>query len=259
MTTLRFVDLDTARAAPGTRIVTSALVPSPWSEAAKGVFELARLPALVVGRGRDASELTKWTGVDNVPVVLHGEEPARTCWAAIVGLATRLAAPNAIVPDDPVARAADIGLIEMIAGEQGLGWSGRLAMIDASITSNGARGFPLPVAQYLAKRYGHTADPVRGALRDRVGKQLRVLHDRLAGRGYFGGSNPSALDVYSATFLTPLYPIDDATCPQLAAPLRAAFGAAHEAFGDLIPESLTAHRARMFESHLTWPIRLSAA
>ena len=68
---LEYVDLATARAASGTRVVTSALVASPWSEAVKGMFRLALLPALVVARGRDANDITTWTGIDNVPVVLH--------------------------------------------------------------------------------------------------------------------------------------------------------------------------------------------
>jgi hypothetical protein len=148
-------------------------------------------------------------------------------------------------------------VLELIAGEQGLGWTGRLAMIDASLTSDGARGFPLQVAQYLAKRYGHSAATSPSTLRDRVAKQVRVLLDRLAGRDYFGGALPSAVDVYSATFLTPLHPIDESVCPQMSPPLRAAFGAAAEAFGDLVPDALAAHRRRMFERHLTWPIRLA--
>ncbi|HUJ60416.1 MAG TPA: hypothetical protein VLX92_18070 [Kofleriaceae bacterium] len=255
MTTLQYVDVETARAARGTRIVTSALVPSPWSEAAKGLFELARLPALVVGRPRDASEVTRWTGIDNVPVVLHGDEPVRTCWAAIVGLAARLA-PSAIVPEDPAARAADMGLLELLAGEQGIGWTGRLAMIRMSLESNGTRGFALPVASYLAKRYGHNERDDAEALRGRIGQQLHVLHDRLAGRSYYGGATPCAVDVYAATFLTPFYPIDDGVCPQLSGSLRVAFAAVHELFGDLVPDPLTAHRAMMFDRHLTWPIRL---
>jgi glutathione S-transferase len=254
--TLRYVDLETARASGETRIVTSALVPSPWSEAAKGLFELAQLPAVVVGRPREAADVTKWTGVDNVPAVLHGSEPVRSNWAAIVGLVARLAPHAAIVPDDPAARAADFGILELIAGEQGVGWNGRLAMIAASLVSDGARGFALPLAQYLGKRYGHDAATTPSALRERVGAQLHLLHDRLAGRDYFGGAKPNAIDVYSATFLTPLYPIDDTVCPQMPAAVRPAFAAAGDAFRDLVPDALTAHRRRMFERHLTWPIRL---
>jgi len=124
---LEYVDVAAARGARGTRLVTSALVPSPWSEAAKGLFELAGLPALVIARGRDATEINAWTGVDNVPVLLHDDEPARTCWAAIVGLVARLA-PGLVVPHDPVARADVLGWLDLVAGEGGLGWNARLAI-----------------------------------------------------------------------------------------------------------------------------------
>ncbi len=252
--TLQYVDLETARGARGTRIVTSGLVPSPWSEATKGLFELAKLPALVVSRPRTAPEMTAWTQVDNVPVVLHDDEPNRTNWAAIVGLVARLA-PGVVVAVDPRERAEQLGILEMIAGEEGLGWNARLSMIHASFESDGARGFPPPIAAYLAKRYGHTRATSTTALRDRVGVQLGILRDRLRG-DYFGGATPNALDVYSATFLTPLQPIDDTVCPQMTPGLRATFGTAHETFRDLLPAELIAHRTRMFDRHLSWPIRL---
>ena len=252
--TLDYVDIAAARAAAGTRIVTSSIVASPWSEAAKGLFALAKLPALVVARGRDGADVMAWTGVDNVPVVLHEHEPARTNWASIVGLANRLAGPNVLVPVDPVARADVFGLIELVAGEDGLGWNARLAMLHTSIESSGARGFPIAVANYLGGRYGR--DATIPSLRERVAAQLGVLTQRLTG-GYFAGDRPGALDVYVATFLTAYSSIDEAACPQMIAPLRRAFGAAHEALGDLVPAELWAHRRRMFDQHLPWPIRLS--
>lgn len=252
---LQYVDLETARAARGTRIVTSAMVPSPWSEALKGMFELAKLPVLVVARPRNATEFTAWTQADHVPVVLHEDEPHRICWASMVGLAARLA-PGVLVSLDPAERAAQLGILEMIAGEEGIGWNARLSMIHASFESDGARGFPLPIAGYLARRYGHTPAITPALLRDRVGAQLAILRDRLRG-DYFGGTQPNAVDVYSATFLTPFSVIDDTVCPQMTPNLRATFGAAHELYKDLVPGELVAHRARMFERHLTSPIRLS--
>ena len=254
--TLDYVDLATARAATGTRIITTSLVASPWSEAAKGMFTLARLPALVVARGRDSTDAIAWTGIDNVPVVIHDHEPARTNWASIVGLANRLAGANVLVPVDPVARADLFGLLDLVAGEDGLGWNARLAMLRASIDSGGSSGFPAPVATYLAGRYGHRGDITVAVLRERVRVQLELLARHLTG-SYFGGDHPTALDVYTATFLTPYSSIDEAACPQMIAPLRRAFGAAHEALGDLVPTELSAHRKRMFDQHLPWPIRLS--
>lgn len=250
---LEYVDLATARAASGTRIVTAALVASPWSEAVKGMFHVARLPALVVARARDAADVTAWTGIDNVPVVLHDAEPPRTNWAAIVGLVARLA-PNTLVPADLRARAELLGWLELVAGEEGIGWNARLAMIRAAHESNGERGFPLPVATYLAQRYG---SPAGVDLRSRVGEQLTLVRERLRRGPYFGGERPSALDIYVATFLTPLSAIDEAACPQMSGTLRRAFASAHELFADLVPDALWAHRTMMFERHLVWPIRLS--
>jgi len=251
-----YVSLDDARAHTSTRIVTSSLVPSPWSEAVKAMFEITKLPCVVVARGRDNKDIDAWSRADNVPVVLHGDEPPRTNWAAIVGLVARLA-PGAIVPADPAARAEVMGLVDLIAGENGLGWTSRLAMIRASITSEGKRGFMLPVGAYLAKRYGYTPDVDDSALRTRVSAQLAVLRARLGGADYFGGSTPSAIDAYMAAFLTPLSQIDETHCPQLMPALRQAFGTAAELLADLVPETLWALRTRMFERHLSWPIRLA--
>jgi glutathione S-transferase len=260
VTSLTYVDIATARDAPGARIVVSGLVPSPWSEAAKGLFRIADIPLLAVRRGRDAAEVTAWTGVDNVPVVLYDAEPARTHWAAITTLAARLAGADVVIPEDLEARIQAMGLLNEIAGEGGIGWNSRLAMVDVSIQSEGQRGFPLRVAQYLARRYGYTPSAVAAA-RARIERQLHALRDLLRaqqalGHEYLGGPRVSALDVYLATFLTPLSPIAPEDCPQLEPLLRQAFGCAHEAFGALVPAELSAHRTLVFQRHLGWPINL---
>jgi len=251
---IEFVDVATAKTRTDLRVVVSGLVPSPWSEAAKGLFRLAQIPIVAVRASPRDGELAAWTGIDNVPVVLHGTEPARSNWAAIVALVSRLA-PGAVLPDDPSARADAMGLVELIAGEGGLGWNARLSMIHEGIATNGARGFGQPVAGYLAARYGY-APEAAPRLHERVAAQLAHLASRLAGRDYFGGDRPNAVDVYTATFLTPLFPIADADCPKLSPRLRAAFGAAAEVLGPLVPRELGALRARMFSAHLAWPIEL---
>jgi glutathione S-transferase len=260
MTAIEFVDVKRARSASGVRIVVSGLVPSPWSEATKGLFRAANIPVLAVRRMRDATDVVAWTGIDNVPVVFHDVEPARTNWAAITALAARLAGPDTLMPEHFSRRAASMGLLHEIAGEDGLGWNARLAMIDASITSRGARGFALPVAHFLAKRYGYSSDAaLRG--RARIARQLDELRNRLLvqlalGHSYLGGSRLSALDIYLATFLTPLSEISEADCPALEPALRRAFGTAHEELGHLVPAELAAHRKFVLERHLAWPISL---
>lgn len=255
------VDLETAKAARGTRLVVNAMVPSPWSEAAKGCFRVAGVSALMVHRGFDSAAIDAWTGVDNVPVLLHEREPARTHWAAIVTAIDRLARAGGgarLLPDAVPERARVMGLLHEIAGEEGIGWNARLAMIDAGLTGDGTQGFPPPVAKFLARRYGHASSDLR-QVRERVAAQLTMIADELVARGgrYFGGGHPNALDVYSATFLTPVAALlDDTNCPGVAAPFRAAFAAAHEAFVSLVPPALLEHRTRMFAEHLAWPIAL---
>ncbi|MFT3772460.1 MAG: hypothetical protein QM820_44265 [Minicystis sp.] len=256
MSTIEFVDVATARAARGIRIVASGMVPSPWSEAAKGMFRVQGIPVLVVRSARDDKDLAAWTRAHNVPVVFHDDEPARTSWAAITTLAARLGAPGALLPEDLDRRARMMGLIHEIAGEDGLGWSARLAMIHASFTSNGERGFPLNVAKYLAAKYGYAPERVEAA-HARVLAILSALASRLAGGNeYLDGDRVSALDIYAAAFLTPLCPIPESDCPRLSPLLRQAFGTAHEALGNAVPEALLAHRRRMFERHMGFPIAI---
>jgi glutathione S-transferase len=252
---IEYVDLAAAKQADRIRIVVAGVLPSPWSEATKGLFRIAKLPVVAVRAMPGDREPAAWTGVDNVPVVLHGSEPARTSASAIVGLVARLAPDAAIVPDDPAARVEAMGLVEMIAGEDGLGWNERLAMIHAGMTSNGTRGFPAPIAARLAKRYGY--EPAGfDRVRARFVAQLAHLRSRLGGRDYFGGDRPNAIDVYTATFLTPLTPLADADCPKFLAVAKQGFTAAVEELGSLVPAELLALRGRMFERHLAWPIEL---
>jgi hypothetical protein len=248
--TLEYVDVETAKAARGTRLITNALVPSPWSEAMKGLFVIAKLPAIAVRRGMDTAAIDAWTGIDNAPAVIHDREPIRSNWAAIVGFVARLA-PD-ILPTDLAARADAMGTLDLIAGEGGIGWNARLAMIHAS---DGTAGFPPPIAKYLAKRYGYSAAAIEAA-QSKIGAQLGYLASKLTGE-YFGGVTPNAIDIYSAAFLTPIAaPISDAECPDIIPPLRSAFGLAHAAFGPLVPATLFEHRERMFQRHLARPIRL---
>lgn len=257
---IQVVDIATARAATGVRMAVSGLVPSPWSEAAKGLFRVAKVPVLMVRRMRDGAEVTAWTGVDNVPAVMCDQEPVRAHWAAITELASRLAGPDVLLPSGIAARAEQIGLLDVIAGEDGIGWNGRLAMLHVSFETEGKRGFPPPVAQFLATRYGYS--PAAFAVAStRIQQQLTLFAERLAnqkalGHEYLNGPNVSALDVYLATFLTPLSGVSETECLDIHPSLRQAFATATDVFGNLVPAELSAHRRMMFERHLTYPITL---
>jgi len=260
MELLRYVDLETARAAGGLRLVVSGVIPSPWSEAAKAIFHVKRLPALAVRFSRDRPEITAWTGARNVPVVLFDDEPPRTGWAEILALGEQLVGACRLVPVDPPARVRLHGMAHELAGAGGLGWSSRLLMVHEGLSSQGARGFPLAVAQYLAPRYGYAVDRIPAA-RARILEVLGLFADQLAssraaGHRYLLGDGLTALDLYLATFLTPIVGVTEADCPGMRSELRPAFAHLAAEVGPALPPALAEHRRWIFERHLPWPIPL---
>jgi glutathione S-transferase len=164
-----------------------------------------------------------------------------------------------LVPTDPDRRARLFGLAHELCGEDGLAWSARLIMIDGSFASGGARSFPLPIAQYLAARYSYAPERTAHA-RSRVAEILalfgRTLADsHAAGHAYLLGDRLTALDMYLATFLTPIVGVAAEECPALAPPVRPAFAYLGEEVG-AVPPALEAHRRRVYREHLAWPIAL---
>ena len=86
---IEFVELDAARAARGVRLVLLGMVPSPWSEAAKGIFHVKGID-VVATRFRIGDDAVKaWTGIHNAPVVMFDDEPPRSHWADILGTSLR--------------------------------------------------------------------------------------------------------------------------------------------------------------------------
>ena len=160
---MRFVELEEARAARGLRVVVVANVPSPWSQAALGTLDLKGLDYLAVRLRRADDETRRWTGARNAPVVLFDDEPPRTGWAEILALAERLGGHAALVPDDDATRVRMFGLSHEILGEGGLGWSVRLLLTHLGLETDGQRGWPRPVADYLAPRYGYAPERVDAA------------------------------------------------------------------------------------------------
>lgn len=255
---MRFVELEEARQASGLRLVTATNVPSPWSQAAMGVFDMKGLDYLAVRYRRSDEEIRRWTGARNVPVVLFDDEPPRTGWAEIVTLGERLGGRLPLVPDDDERRVRMFGLSHEILGEGGLGWNVRLLVTHASLTTGGRTGWPKPVADYLAPRYGYAPDRVPAARARAIGT-LRLLDALLAesrsqGHAYFLGPNPTALDLHAAVTLGTIWPLPEAQCPMLP-PIRHAFETLDQEVKEAVSPALLEHRAQMFSRHLVLPVR----
>jgi len=253
MPTREYVDLGTARSASGLRLIIPGGVPSPWSVAAKTFLDLKDIPALIVRKPRDNS-VQEWTGVSNVPVLVYDDEPARSGWAEILAFLERNWPAVPLVPTDAEQRTRMFGLSHELLGEGGLMWCARLMLIDLSIENEGKRGFPLGVARYLAKRYGHTPG-CSATARMHVVERLGLFERALQGKRYYIADKLTALDIYSAAVLASLAVLPEEQCPMMPI-ARAAFGELSAQLEGAIPASLLEHRAYIHREHMPLPLTL---
>lgn len=252
-----YASVDDAIARPGLRMVVVGQIPSPWSEAAKGILHVKAIPWTAVRLAYDSPALKDWAGQRSAPVAIHGDEPPRSGWADILLLAERLAPSPALLPADAADRALAFGLAHEICGEQGLGWSRRLQLVHAGLQGQG--GFAPKVAAYIGKKYGYTPQAGEAATA-RVVALLAMLANHLkaqraAGREYFIGNSLTAVDVYSATFMGLMRPLPHDVCAMDAA-TRQAFEFREPKTDAALDEVLLAHRAMMYERHLELPLSL---
>ncbi len=157
----------------------------------------------------------------------HDEEPMRFSQAGMVGLVARLASGR-LLPLDSAHRAAVMGAVEVVAGEGGVGWKVRPSMVLDGLTSDGPSGFPVRVAEYLAKRHG------TGTSRRRRPAPRKTVPSTCSCLSMEGGTN----------------------CPGSTPSIRAAFTSAASTLGSRMPERLRQQRARKFAGSVSWPIRL---
>ena len=255
---MKFVALDEARAETGLKLVVAASLPSPWSEAAKGILHVKGIDAQLVRFTSTDKAVREWMGWHNVPVLLVPGEPIRTHWTEILEAAERLGAERgspSLIPTDEEDRMRLFGLAHELLGENGLVWSSRLLVIHRGLVTEGKEGFPLRIAQYLAPKYEYASDLIDAA-RARVRSLFERFARLLEGRTYALGNALTALDLYIAAAIAPLAPMSDELCPGTHPVVRHAFATASPDLSSSVPPVLVAHRDRIYAKHLELPVRL---
>jgi glutathione S-transferase len=249
------VSISAARALPGLRLVVIPGVPSPWSQAAKGILRVKGIPYTLVHRmpSDPPGALEDWTRQASFPAAMVGDERPRSGWAEILLLAERLQPQPPLVPADPEQRAFFFGLCHEVCGEMGLGWCRRLESVAAGL----ARTPPDPISVWLGGKYGYspeTAALAPGRVRDVIGLLAGLLeHSRGA---YLLGEQLTALDLYWATFCNLVSPLPPEQMP-FAGPLRAFFTSPDPALHERLAKSgLLALRDRVYREHLELPVVL---
>lgn len=251
------VPISEARDLPGLRLLVIEGVPSPWTQAAKGILHVKNVPYTLVRRTREdgPTALEDWTGQASFPAAMYENEAPRCGWAEILLLAERLAPKPGLVPTDAGERVTMFGFAHEIAGEMGLGWCRRLEMVEAGSRSDP----PNPLSTYLGEKYGAYPETVPQAT-DRVRAVLRALAARLdaqhaAGSRYLIGTELSALDIYWAAFCAMFSPLPPERMEMREA-LRPMFTSRDPVVGEVLAAGLLAHRDFIYEEHLVLPVIL---
>ena len=255
----RFINIAAAREASGLRMACLRGVPSPWTEAAKGIFHVKGLDCQYAAQGDEDVEnaISAWAGDSSVPVVAFANEPLRTGWLEILLLAERLAPQPGLIPADPEARAWMLGLAQEICGPLGFGWCVRLEMLRLGMShadDGGGRGFPPEVTSRLASKYGFNPTDV-GLGRTRIVEVLKLLDSALAERDYLVGDTLTALDVYWATFANLPIPLPGELLPAVSF-IRKVYTSEDAELLGAISARLRAHQRNVYEQHLELPVPL---
>lgn len=255
--TFEYLSVEEAIQRRGLRMVVVGNVPSPWGEAAKGIFHIKRIDWAAVRLVYDSEPLKAWAGQRSGPIAIYDDEEPRSGWAQILMLAEHLAPEPVLLPVQPVERARVVGFGDKFCGEQGLGWMRRLQLVHAGLRKSG--GFSERVAAYLGKKYGYDPADAEGygaRVRDLLGAfgaELRM--QREAGKPYFLGDTLTAADVYSATFMALFSPLPEEFC-NMDASTRGAFEWLDDETRSALDPILLEHRDMMYERHLELPLSL---
>jgi len=255
--TFKYASVEEAIKSPGLRMVVVGGVPSPWGEAAKGIFLIKGIEWVAVRLAYDSEPLKEWAGQRNGPVAIYEQEPPRSGWEDILMLAERLAPKPSLLPADAAERALAFGFAHEICGEGGLGWTRRLQLIHAGLQNAG--GFPERVAKYLGKKYGYSAAAGAASCK-RIEDLLGMLAARLKvqrGKGsrFYVGNSLTAVDVYSATFIALFAPLPQEKCA-MDPNTRTAFETLDAQTAAALDPILLEHRDEIYAKHLELPLSL---
>lgn len=252
----RFIPITAARDMAGLRMACLRGVPSPWTEAAKGIFRVKGLDCQYAAQSDDDPDnaIREWAGDSSVPVVAFEDEKLRTGWAEILLLAERLAPSKPLLPADWEGRMTVFGIGHEICGEMGLGWAARNLLVGQGFESEGAKGFHPKVGKFLARKYGYRDDDPVG-YRERVVDILEGLSARIEGRQFLVGDSLSAADIYWATFANLVSPLPEDQLPMHPA-FRKSWESGDEAVKAAISPALKAHQERIYADYLEIPVPL---
>jgi len=257
----QYIEVEQAVAMSGLRVVLSPGVPGPWSEAAKGILYVKKLPYIKVRQelGGANLPLLRWSAQTTAPVFVYENERPRSLWNDQLYLAERLAPDPPLIPETLEQRALMFGLANELCGENSFGWSRRLMMLHATLSNPNAPAAAKSGARFLGRKYGYSPGPAEAAPK-RVAEILQVLNARLeaqrrSGSRFFIGDRLSALDIYWAAFAALIQPLPDDLC-KMSPGFRRMYTCTDAAVAAEASPQLLAHRDFVYHEFLELPVDL---
>lgn len=256
-----YIEVEQAVAISGLRVVLSPGVPGPWSEAAKGILHVKKLPYTKVRQelGGENLPLLRWSAQTTAPVFVYEDERPRSLWNDQLYLAERLAPNPPLFPESLEQRALMFGLANELCGENGFGWSRRLMMLHTTLSNPNAPAAAKSGAGFLGRKYGYSPAPAQTAPQ-RVAEILRELNRQLesqrkSGSRFFIGNRLSALDIYWAAFAALIEPLAEELC-KMSPGFRRMYTCTDPAVTAAISSELMAHRDFVYHQFLELPVDL---
>ena len=270
-TQLDYVSIATAREMSGLRLVLGQYtIPGPWREACKGLFHVKGLAYtrvvtadagkqdLAIGMGGSQSELMAWTGQSSAPVAIWNDERPRSSWIDQINLAERLKPEPALLPSAISDRILMFGLINELAGENGIAWEKRLLMVHGPLSTMAPGAEGRAFFAHLGAKYGYTPAAAAAAAQRIVAIlntfDAQLANQKRAGRQYLVGDRFSAVDIYWATFCGLIDPMPAERCPMATSFRGGAYGNDNPDVARALTPALLAHRDKVYEHHLELPI-----
>jgi glutathione S-transferase len=253
-----YVEVEQALTMPGLRVTLPPGIPGPWGEAVKGILHVKQLPYIKVRHDLvDQAPLIRWTAQASTPVVVYHDERPRSVWNDQLCLAERLQPTPPLIPaaiDDSLQM---FGLCNLLAGENGFGWTRRLLLVEMMLAESGADEAARKRSLAFGSKYGYSPAAAAAALTrcaEIIATFARQLERQQAlGRRYLVGDALSAVDIYWAAFAALIDPLPHELCP-MTSRIRRLYDSAQ--LRAATAPQLLAHRDFIYREYLELPVKL---
>ncbi len=255
-----YLEIEQAIKMPGLRVVLPPGIPGPWGEAIKGVLHVKKIPNIKVRHDLvDQAPLLRWTAQSSTPVLVYNDERPRSVWNDQLYLAERLQPNPPLIPAAIDDRVQMFGLCNLLAGENGFGWTRRLMLVEAMLKDAGADEAARKWSLAFGNKYGYSPEAAAAApakCADMIATFARRLERQQAlGSRYLIGNQLSAVDIYWAAFAAIVKPLPHELCPMLPR-TRKLYDCTDPLVRAATTPQLLTHRDFIYREYLELPVDL---